>query len=235
MTGIVSVASAKGGCSKTTLSVGIGAECALMGMTVVVLDADLNQHASAFGAKCDIPLFSVVAEITEANILAEIRKAAKIAELVIVDLPGGSSTLALKAMQRSHVVVIPSQPSLLDARDAIRTVDQVEDAAELVQRSISRAVLWTRVMPGFESRAAKKVRTVMEGNGTPIFAARLVNRACYQEMFLTGKALSQINATDPGALDLRAIAAELLEKLEAVATATPVVAAATPTPAAPTV
>jgi chromosome partitioning protein len=211
------MASAKGGCSKTTLSVGVGAELALMGVKVTVLDADLNQHASAFGKKADIPGFTVVGEVTESNILAEIRKANELADLVIVDLPGGSSTLALKSMQRSHLVLIPSQQSLLDARDAIKTVDQVEDAAELCGHAIQRAIVWSRVMPGFESRPAKKVRATVEASGTPIFTSALLNRASLQEMFLVGKALSQINARDPGAANLKAIAEELMAKLEAIA------------------
>jgi len=212
--GIVSTASSKGGCSKTTLSVGVGAELALMGVRVVVLDADLNQHASAFGQKCAIENFTVVGDITEANILSEIRKANDSADLVLVDLPGGSSTLALKSMQRSHFVVIPSQLSLLDARDAVKTIDQVDDASELCGHRIERAVIWTRVMPGFESRPAKKVRTTVEANGTPIFEASLMNRASLQEMFLTGKALSQLNPNDPGAVNLKGIANELLDRLE---------------------
>lgn len=51
MAAVLSIASAKGGCSKTTLTVGIGVELALDGYIVVVLDADLNQHATKFGEK----------------------------------------------------------------------------------------------------------------------------------------------------------------------------------------
>jgi chromosome partitioning protein len=49
------MASAKGGCGKTTLAILIGAELALDGYRVALLDCDLNQHASAFGVKADIP------------------------------------------------------------------------------------------------------------------------------------------------------------------------------------
>jgi chromosome partitioning protein len=218
MAGIISMASAKGGCSKTTLSVGLGAELALMGVKVTVLDADLNQHATKFGEKAAITGFTVVGEVTETNVLGEIRKANETSDLVIVDLPGGSSMLALKAMQRSHLVVIPSQQSLLDARDAIKTVDQIEDASEACGRVIPRAILWSRVMQGFESRPAKKVRATVEGSGTPIFRAALLNRVSLQEMFLVGKALSQINVKDPGAANLKTIAEELMSRLEALAT-----------------
>jgi chromosome partitioning protein len=61
---VISIASAKGGCSKTTLAVLLGADLALgHGYRVVVLDSDMNQHASAFGKKADIPGFAVKATL----------------------------------------------------------------------------------------------------------------------------------------------------------------------------
>ena len=64
---------------------------------------------------------------------------------MLIDLPGGSSTLALKAMQRSHFVLVPTQTSLMDVRDAMKTINQIDDAQELVRVQISRAILWTRI------------------------------------------------------------------------------------------
>jgi chromosome partitioning protein len=44
----ISIASAKGGCGKTTLSLLLGTELALEGYKVALLDCDVNQHATAF-------------------------------------------------------------------------------------------------------------------------------------------------------------------------------------------
>ena len=51
---ILSIASAKGGCGKSTTAILLGAELALDGYTVSVLDCDPNQHACAFGTKAKI-------------------------------------------------------------------------------------------------------------------------------------------------------------------------------------
>ena len=99
---ILSIASAKGGCGKTTVSILLGTELALDGYKVALLDCDLNQHASAFGAKAKLPGFTVVRDVTETNVLAALRTAEAENDIVLIDLPGGSSTLALKALQRSH-------------------------------------------------------------------------------------------------------------------------------------
>ena len=117
----LTIASAKGGLrGKTTLSILLGAELALDGYSVTLLDCDLNQHASAFGKKASISGFTIVGDVNEANVLAELKKAAGSKDVILIDLPGGSSTLAIKALQRSHFVLVPTQASLMDVRDATK-------------------------------------------------------------------------------------------------------------------
>ena len=218
MAAVVSIASAKGGCSKTTLAVGIGVELALEGYSVVVLDADLNQHATKFGEKANIPNFSVVGEVNEGNILQQMKAAYQTADMILVDLPGGSSMVAVKALTKSHFVLIPTQHSILDARDAMKTVAQVDDAQELGRYTIPRSLIWTRVMPGFESMAARRVRADMENIDVPIFESVLLNRAAFQEMFLRGQVPRQFKPGGSEAKNLSAITAELVGKIERIAT-----------------
>jgi chromosome partitioning protein len=108
---LLSVASAKGGCGKTTLSILLGAELAMEGYTMALLDCDLNQHAAAFGKKMKLKALKIVPSVAEQNVLAEMRNAESENDMVIIDLPGGSSTLALKALQRSNFVIVPCQAS----------------------------------------------------------------------------------------------------------------------------
>jgi len=135
-----------------------------------VLDADLNQHATKFGEKANVPNFAVISEVNEGNILQEMKAVYNQADMVVIDLPGGSSMMAVKALTKSHFVLIPAQHSILDARDAI-----------------PRSLIWTRVMPGFESLAARRVRADMENVDVPIFRSVLMNRSAFQEMFLRGQ------------------------------------------------
>src|SRR3954465_11484830 len=181
MAAVISIASAKGGCSKTTLAVGIGVELALDGYTVLVLDADLNQHATKFSEKANGPNFTVVGEVNEGNILQQMKAVYNQADMVVIDLPAGSSMGAAKAPTKSPFVLIPTQHSILDARDAMKTVAQVDDAQELGRNAIPPPPIWTRVMPGFESMAARRVRADMENINVPIFESVLMNRAAFQE------------------------------------------------------
>jgi chromosome partitioning protein len=55
----ISIASAKGGCGKTTVAILLGTELAQDGYKVTLLDCDLNQHATAFGVKAEIVIAHV--------------------------------------------------------------------------------------------------------------------------------------------------------------------------------
>jgi len=210
----ISIASAKGGCGKTTLAILLGTELALEGYKVALLDCDVNQHATAFGKKADIPGFAVAPSIDEGNVLSELRKADADADVVLIDLPGGSSTLALKALQRTNFCLVPFQVSLPDVRDAIKTLSQIDDAQELARTDIQRSLIWTRLLPGFESRSGRHVRESVEGKDLPVFVTALLERAAFRELHLTGQTPRQTDPTGTAAANVSAITQELLARLD---------------------
>lgn len=216
---ILSIASAKGGCGKTTVSILLGAELALDGYRVALLDCDLNQHASAFGAKATLPGFTVIRDVTETNVLAALRKAETESDIVLIDLPGGSSTLALKALQRSHFVLVPTQASLPDVRDAMKTIAQIDDAQDLARAPIARAIVWTRFLPGFESKSARHVRESLEGQGASIFRSALMERSAFREIHITGLVPRQVDAGSATAANVTTLCTELLGRLKDLAEA----------------
>jgi chromosome partitioning protein len=210
----ISIASDKGGPGKTTTAILIGCELALDGYRVSLLDTDLNQQAAAFGGKADIPGLTVIGDVREDNILATLRKAEAESEIVLVDLPGGSSTLALKALHRSHFVLVPTQASLPDVKAAMKTLAQIDDAQELARTPIARAVLWSRVLSGFESRSARHVRETVEAQEhIPILRNVMMERAAFREIHITGQVPRQIDPKGSAAQNVAAITAELLEQI----------------------
>jgi chromosome partitioning protein len=169
--------------------------------------------------KADIPGFRVLPSIDEANVLTALREAETDADVVLIDLPGGSSTLALKALQRSNFVLVPCQASLPDVRDAIKTLAQIADASELARTEITRALIWTRLLPGFESRSAKHVRGSVEAKALPVFRTALLERAIFRELHLTGQVPRQSEPNRSAARNVTAITQELLTRLASLAEA----------------
>jgi chromosome partitioning protein len=211
---VISIASDKGGPGKTTAAILLAAELALDGYRVTLIDTDLNQQAVAFGRKAEIAGLKVVGDVREDTILSALRKAEGESEIVLIDLPGGSSTLALKSMHRSHFVLVPTQASLPDIRATMKTLAQINDAQELARTPIARAVVWTRVLPGFESRAARHVRETVEAEGeVPILRTALMERAAYREMHITGKVPRQMSPESAAAANAAAFAAEILQHI----------------------
>jgi chromosome partitioning protein len=211
---VLTIASAKGGVGKSTLAILLGTEYALDGYTVAVIDSDLNQHTAAFGLKAKLPNFSVIPEIGEKEILKALRTAEDSADIVLIDLPGGSSTLALKAMQRSHFVLVPMRPSLPDARDAMKTIAQIDDAEELSGHPILRALVWTLFRAGFESKVSRHVRKSLEGEGVSILKSALMERAAFQAIHLTGKVPRQVEPKSAATANVTALAQEIMESLK---------------------
>ncbi len=210
----LSIGSAKGGCGKTTTALLLGAELALDGYKVALLDCDLNQHASAFGAKASIPGLSIIGNVAEGNVLSELKKAGMDQDVVLIDLPGGSSTLALKALQRSHFVLVPTQASLPDVRDAMKTIAQIDDAQDLARIPIEQAMIWTRFLPSFESKSARHVRESLEGQGVNILRTALMERAAFREIHITGQVPRQVDPTSSASANISAMAAEVLNRLK---------------------
>jgi chromosome partitioning protein len=209
---VISIASDKGGVSKTSLALLIGAETALDGYKTCIIDSDINQQAATFGAKAQIPGLTVIGDVTESNILAALRKAEAESEIVIVDLPGGASALALKAFHRSHFVLIPSQVSMPDVKAAMKTVAQIDDAQELAKVPISRALVWTRILPGFESVPVRQVRVAVEETGTiDIFKTALMERAAFRDIHISGLVPRQKDPKSGPSQNVAALTAELLD------------------------
>jgi chromosome partitioning protein len=211
---VISIASDKGGVSKTSLALLLGAEAALDGYKVCIIDSDINQQAAAFGEKANVPGLSVVGDVDEGNILAVLRRAETESEIVLVDLPGGASALALKAFHRSHFVLIPSQVSMPDVKAAMKTVAQIDDAQELARVPIARAMVWTRIMPGFESVPVRQVRAALEESSTiRIFKSALLERAAFRDIHISGMVPRQKDPKGGPAANVAALTAELLDEI----------------------
>src|SRR3954449_1799569 len=116
---VITMASSKGGCGKSTAAILLATELAGKGASVTIIDADPNHPLARWGTRPGKPeRLSIVDDVTEETLIDAIEDAAKRVSFLIVDLEGTASLMVAQAMSRSDLVIVPTKGSALDAIEA---------------------------------------------------------------------------------------------------------------------
>ena len=141
----IAMVTPKGGAGKSTSAVILGTEIARRGAAVTMIDADPNKPLSDWARQPGRPEnLTVLAEVTEENIIEEIESAAQKTPFVIVDLEGTASMTVAYAVSRADLVIIPTQGSQLDAKQATRAIKLIQQQERAFGRKIPYAILFSR-------------------------------------------------------------------------------------------
>jgi chromosome partitioning protein len=211
---VIAFASSKGGPGKTTTAIALGVEFALAGHAVTFLDADPNRHLASWGHLHERPRIRVVGGVTEENILEEIRGAVGRSAFVLIDLEGTANNALTYAVSKADLVIVPAQPSRMDLQEAFRAAALVDRAAAVVERPIRYRILLSK-MPVLPTRAGRHAREQIEREGLPAFRTELLERTAFREMSFHGQSPSEIEPASNAAENVRALAREILELLNA--------------------
>jgi len=114
---IIAVAGRKGGIGKSTLVGNLAAELAAMGHKVIALDADPQHSLAEWAALGDGMLAGCVEKVNAAGaetLADKARKAERDADIVLIDTPPGSPSVAHQAALAADLLLLPCGPSPLD-------------------------------------------------------------------------------------------------------------------------
>lgn len=221
---VITFASPKGGAGKTTSALVLATQLALR-RPVTIIDADVNRPIEAWSRLPDKPAnITVVADVTEANILDKIEEAAAGDPFVIVDLEGTASLTAALAISSADLVIIPLQASQLDANQAARALAQVKQQERVARRKITTRILFTRSSPAIRTKTSRALAVELAENGVVCFQTHLVEREAFKALFSFGGTLEnlttdQVSSSQNAIINARIYAAEVLAILkEGVAT-----------------
>lgn len=207
---IVSFASSKGGVGKSTTCAAIGARLAARGEQVLIIDLDQNKTLERWGRKAKVTGLTVTGcDRDNFTTLFRDTVAAATMDHILIDLAGAREATALKAIARSDLVVIPSQASEPDLREALVVAGDVRDVSEEKGASIPYRMLLTKMSP-LRTRVTDFVYQELARHQLPIFRTVLVERVAYKEMFLTGVPPSAGDKGGAGA-EVAALATEMEE------------------------
>jgi chromosome partitioning protein len=141
MGNILTLASAKGGCGKSTITIVLAANLAALGYKVCVIDSDRNQsfaswHSNAYEGKP----FTVLSEVDHIKVVDLASEQAETHDLVLVDTAGFENLTAASAIGMADYVLIPCMPDRGSVRETLRTASQVASLSKAARRTIPIAL-----------------------------------------------------------------------------------------------
>jgi chromosome partitioning protein len=182
---IITVASGKGGSSKSTIVTLLAATLAAQRYSVAVVDADpnacfANWHKLYEGARIDC-----TCEIRHEEIVDHAQEKASVFEVVLIDTAGFGNTTAAFAAGTADLVVIPVMPDRASTVEAMRTARQVKAFGKASRRDIPIRVVRSRWnVRGLVERA---VVADLDAAGIPLLIQHLSDLSEFGKMTLTGR------------------------------------------------
>ncbi len=186
------LASSKGGAGKSTAALMLALTLSQK-TTVTLIDADPNQPMKAWASLAPVPkTLTVVSDVTEHTIIDEIDNATAKTAFVIVDLEGTASMTVAYAISRADLVIIPTQGSQLDAREATKALRLVNQQEQAFKRKIPHGILLTRTSAAIRPRTLKHIESELHVHGVSVFSVQLMEREAFRAVFSFGGGLHEL-------------------------------------------
>ena len=197
---VIAVANPKGGTGKTTVSLLLAEEIARAGAAVCVLDCDPNQNVVEWKGGRDeegrATPFHVEPRPREDDVVDWIDAASDRFDYLIVDLEGTAAQIVTFVLARADLVLIPFEPSPMEARQAARAFQLVRRTEKVIRRPIAQGAVFTRTNAAFATSEEKAVRAELEGSDVHLLPVSLVKRAAYQRIFRDDALLHELSTRD---------------------------------------
>src|SRR4051812_43329345 len=147
------------------------------------------------------PSITVVADVTESTVIDAIEEAAAATPFVIVDLEGTASMMVAYAISRADLVIIPTQASQLDAKQAAKAVMLIKQQEKAFRKTIPFSILYTRTSSAIRTKTLAHVQNEFQKNNIHAFRTHLHEREAFRALFSFGGSLETLDARQVGGLD----------------------------------
>ena len=175
---------------KSTCAVILASEFARMGASVTALDCDPNKSLTRW-ASHGLPSGVVLrGDIGRSDVVQTIRDSEGDGKIVIVDLEGIASQLVSRSISQADLVIVPMQPTALDAEIGSEALALVREEEEALGRSIRHAVVLTKTSAAVKSRVQKELEQQLRTAGIDVIEPSLVARSAFSELFAYGNDLT---------------------------------------------
>lgn len=186
---IVTVASSKGGVGKSTICIMLAGAFTAKGAQVHIIDLDENQTVQRWHSQHGGPIARLsVSAVPPAQFpahLKEITGHTNPPDLILVDVAGVYEKALLQAMGRSHLVIVPAQPSEPDIHEATKVIRDLTDLNDNFGGAVPYRLLlnlFEPLDPHYQRHSVAEISRLKLDR----FEAVLHKRAPYREAFMTG-------------------------------------------------
>lgn len=203
---IIAVTGRKGGIGKSTITAHLAGEFHRAGASVLVLDADPQQSLAAWGGFGDGVLSEIVRPLIStrpAEYRREVERAARSADVVLIDTPPGFADPALSAALIADLILLPVGPSPLDivpARDAVTVAREAKR-----ERGGARPLIALVPSKVTQSRISKDLPEVLAAMGESVFPA-IGQRAAIADAAAYGLTVQENAPRSKSAIEFRKLA-----------------------------
>jgi chromosome partitioning protein len=215
----IAIVSPKGGAGKSTSALLLALALAKLS-EVTVIDADPNRPIKDWEEGGNSPpRLSIVSGVDEDTIIEQIEEAASKTPFVVVDLEGTASKIVVYAVSQADFVIIPTQGSPLDAKQASRAIRVVLQSEKMQRKVIPYAVLLTRTSPLIRTRGLAHIQKNLIEAGIPVLQTELNERDAFRAIFSFNQTLDQLNPDEvpniaKAKLNVWEFAHEVVERLK---------------------
>lgn len=186
---VITIASSKGGVGKSTVCISLAGALAHRGTCVHVIDLDENRTVMRWYQQHNVTISGLsVMQVAPTDLMAHLKEVSQDAhtpDYVLIDVAGVYEKALLQAMARSHLVIVPAQPSEPDLHEAIKIIRDLGELNESFGGAIPYRVLLNMVEP-LDPHYQRYTIGEVARLGLKRFETLMHKRAPYREAFLNG-------------------------------------------------
>jgi len=190
----------KGGTGKTTAAIGLAVEAARNGEDVVLIDLDQQATAANWKdrrKKDDLVVTSIQPSRLEYTLALCAENGAG---LVIIDTPGKSTDVSVKACRAADLVLIPAKEQIFESE----TLEAVRDILRLAGDPPAY-VLVNRVHPQATKSADAVKHLIAEKSGLRVCPVHLSRRDIFEQAPAAGQSAQEIDLDSAASRELSAL------------------------------
>lgn len=206
---VIAVLNQKGGSGKTTIATHLARALQLDGADVLLVDLDPQGSARDWAAVQEDNPVTVVG-IDRPTIDRDVKNVARV-DYVVVDGAPQAADLAVSAIKAANFILIPVQPSPYDIWATADLVDLVKQRIEVTDGQLQAAFVVSRAIKG--TRIGGEVTEALAGYELPVMDTRVTQRVIYPGTAAGGTTVLDSDPDGDAAREIRALMAEIKEKL----------------------